>query len=88
MGSPKQELWLAKNIEAINACFCICVGGALDVVSGKAKRAPVVLRKIGLEFLYRLILQPKRFRRQLALPKFALMVLKEKLVSIINNALR
>jgi len=82
MGSPKQELWISRHRHEISPYFCMGIGGALDVVSGKVKRAPKILRKIGLEFLYRLITQPKRFVRQLALPKFVLMVLKERLLTI------
>ncbi|NVL90273.1 MAG: WecB/TagA/CpsF family glycosyltransferase [Desulfobacterales bacterium] len=81
MGSPEQELWIAQHIQEITAFFCMGIGGALDVVSGKVKRAPKVFRKIGTEFLYRLIMQPKRFRRQLVLSVFAVMILKEKLAS-------
>ncbi len=78
MGSPRQELWIAKYRKDIATPFCMGVGGAVDVISGKVKRAPRFFRAIGLEFLYRLIAQPTRFRRQLALPKYTLMVLKAK----------
>mgnify|MGYP005621069647 CR=1 FL=1 len=70
MGSPKQESWIAENSERINAAFCMGVGGTFDVVSGKVKWAPVFFRKTGTEWLYRLLSEPKRWRRQLALPKF------------------
>ena len=54
------------------------ISGTFDLISGKAKRAPKFFRKTGTEFFYRLITNPKRWRRQLVLPKFGLMVLKEK----------
>lgn len=79
LGSPKQELWIAENMDKINACFFMGVGGALDVVSGKTKRAPRFFRKTGTEFLYRLIMKPTRLKRQIALLKFAFIVLKAKL---------
>ena len=66
MGSPKQEQWIAENREAINASFCMGVGGTFDVVSGKVKWAPAICRKTGTEWLYRLLSEPKRWRRQLA----------------------
>lgn len=80
MGSPKQELWISENREAINAAFCMGVGGTFDVVSGKVKWAPPFFRATGTEWLYRLICEPKRWRRQLVLPKFAWEVLKSKFV--------
>ena len=79
MGSPKQEFWIAEHRETITAPFCMGVGGTFDVISGCVKWAPKIFRKTGTEFLYRLITNPKRWRRQLVLPKFVLMVLKEKL---------
>ncbi len=79
MGSPKQEMWMAENRAKINASFCMGVGGTFDVVSGKAKWAPAFFRKTGTEWLYRLLSEPKRWRRQLALPKFLLLLLRYKL---------
>ena len=81
MGSPKQEYWIAKHEDTIKASFFMGIGGTLDVISGHAKWAPKVFRKTGTEFLYRLIIEPKRWRRQLVLPRFALMILKERLFS-------
>jgi len=78
MGSPKQEFWIAEHRETISVLFCMGVGGTFDVISGCVKWAPKIFRKTGTEFLHRLITNPKRLRRQLVLPKFVLMVLKEK----------
>jgi len=80
LGSPEQEFWIAEHRKAINAPLCMGVGGAFDIVSGHARWAPKFFRKTGTEFLYRLLANPKRWKRQLVLPKFALMVLKEKFV--------
>ena len=77
MGSPRQELWLGRHRDAIDAAFCMGVGGALDVISGASRRAPRLFRKTGTEFIFRLISEPKRWRRQLALPLFVLKVLKQ-----------
>lgn len=81
MGSPKQEFWIAKHRQSIDASFCMGVGGTFDVISGKAARAPGVFRKTGTEFLFRLAADPRRFRRQLALPRFMLQVLGKRLFS-------
>jgi N-acetylglucosaminyldiphosphoundecaprenol N-acetyl-beta-D-mannosaminyltransferase len=75
MGSPKQELWIREHMDKLNAKVYQGVGGSFDVFSGYVKRAPAVFRKFGLEWLYRLLSQPSRFKRQLALPKFLIKVL-------------
>ncbi len=80
MGSPRQEQWIARNRGRLNACVCMGIGGTLDVLSGKSKRAPSVFRKTGTEFLHRLLREPWRARRQLVLPVFALMAVREALV--------
>jgi len=80
MGSPRQELWIAEHRDAINAPFCMGVGGTFDVISGRVKRAPRIFRKTGTEFLFRLFTDPRRWKRQLALPLFMVGVLKQKLL--------
>jgi N-acetylglucosaminyldiphosphoundecaprenol N-acetyl-beta-D-mannosaminyltransferase len=86
MGTPRQELWIAEHREVIDAGFCMGVGGSFDVASGQARRAPAVFRKTGTEFLYRLVLQPSRWRRQIVLPLFALQVLKARLTASPRSA--
>lgn len=81
LGSPKQELWIARHRRELNPPFCMGIGGTLDVVSGQAKRALAVFRKTGTEFLFRLMTDPRRWRRQLALPLFAVEVLKQRLAT-------
>ena len=78
-GAPKQEFWINDNLEKIPAKIAIGVGGAFDYISGKTPRAPLFLRSIGFEWLYRLVLQPWRIKRQLALLEFIWLVIKEKL---------
>ena len=70
MGSPKQELWITNNMEKLCPYIYQGVGGSFDVLSGNIKRAPKWMRKIGLEWLYRLIREPKRIFRQIKLFKF------------------
>lgn len=80
-GAPKQELWVARNLHRINVPLVMCVGGTFDFIAGITRRAPNVIRSLGLEWLHRLISEPWRWRRMLALPKFAFKVL---LVSLFN----
>jgi N-acetylglucosaminyldiphosphoundecaprenol N-acetyl-beta-D-mannosaminyltransferase len=79
LGSPKQELWLARHLPASGCGVGIGIGGSFDVYAGNVERAPVLVQRSGLEWLYRLAKEPRRWRRQLALPHFALAVLAEAL---------
>jgi len=81
MGSPRQEFWIAENLPLLKPCLCMGIGGSLDVLSGAVTRAPAVFSKTGTEWLYRLITQPSRIRRQLVLPLYMLDVLKAMLTS-------
>jgi N-acetylglucosaminyldiphosphoundecaprenol N-acetyl-beta-D-mannosaminyltransferase len=76
-GAPKQDLWIAKHGAQTGAPVMMGVGGSLDFIVGAQKRAPKWVRRINLEWLYRLITQPWRWRRQLALPKFVWAVIRE-----------
>lgn len=76
-GFPKQEEWMAAQRGKIPVSVMMGVGGAFDYISGEVARAPFLLRALGLEWLYRLIRQPWRWRRQLALSSFILLVGKE-----------
>ncbi len=63
-GHKKQEFWIDENLDKLNQVkIAMGVGGALDMISEKTKRAPILLRKIGLEWLWRLILEPSRYKR-------------------------
>ncbi|RFU69550.1 glycosyltransferase [Peribacillus saganii] len=75
MGSPKQELWIREHMNKMGVKVFQGVGGSFDVFAGHVKRAPLFFRKLGLEWLYRLLKEPKRLKRQLALPRFLLKVL-------------
>ena len=78
LGSPKQEFWIEENKEKLNVNIFQGVGGSFDVISGTVKRAPAAFRNTGTEWLYRLLSQPSRIQRQMALPKFLLKVLSSK----------
>ena len=77
-GAPMQELWIARNKERLHVPVCVGVGGAFDFISGRAPRAPLVVQRAGLEWLYRLTRQPWRWKRMLALPRFAVLVVLER----------
>jgi N-acetylglucosaminyldiphosphoundecaprenol N-acetyl-beta-D-mannosaminyltransferase len=77
-GAPHQEKWIARNLAQLGVPLAMGVGGAFDFVSGEAKRAPHWVQRMGLEWLHRLIHQPWRWRRMLALPRFVLLVLRER----------
>lgn len=79
LGAPKQEQWIWKHRTEINAKVAMGLGGSLDVLAGEVKRAPDIFIKLGLEWLYRLLKEPKRVIRMMALPHFLLVVLKEKM---------
>lgn len=73
-GAPKQDKWIARNLPRLEVGVAIGVGGAFDFISGKAVRAPRWIRRLGLEWLHRLVREPWRWRRMLALPRFAVRV--------------
>jgi N-acetylglucosaminyldiphosphoundecaprenol N-acetyl-beta-D-mannosaminyltransferase len=75
LGSPRQEKWLWNNRERLPVAVAIGVGGSLDVLSGRRRRAPSWMQKTGLEWLHRLLSEPSRCGRMRALPAFVHMVL-------------
>jgi len=79
LGSPKQEKWIYNNRNNLNVKVAMGLGGCLDVYAGNVKRAPEIYIKLGLEWLYRLIKEPKRLFRMMALPKFMITVILKKI---------
>lgn len=78
LGAPKQEKWIYENKDNLNAKVLMGIGGSLDVFAKEAKRAPQIFIKLNIEWLYRLLKNPSRFKRMLALPKFAFEVIKRR----------
>lgn len=74
MGSPRQELWLGRHRGRLGGLCAITVGGTFDLLAGKTQRAPRWCQKIGLEWLYRAVREPTRWRRLAALPAFSALV--------------
>jgi len=79
-GFPKQELWMAEHVGKVPVKVMMGVGGAFDYLSGEIPRAPAALRVVGLEWLFRLVIQPWRLRRQVALLSFVVLVIRERLI--------
>jgi len=69
-GAPAQDLWIRRNLSRLPAAVAIGVGGAYDFLSGRQRRAPRIMQRTGLEWLYRLYRQPWRWRRMTAIPQF------------------
>jgi N-acetylglucosaminyldiphosphoundecaprenol N-acetyl-beta-D-mannosaminyltransferase len=79
-GMPKQERWIARHLaELPTVRVAIGVGGVLDQLAGVQRVPPAFVHRIGLEWLWRLMNEPSRWRRQRVLPLFALLVLRERL---------
>lgn len=74
-GMPRAEIWAMKH-RSLPVGVTLCVGGTLDVMAGRVRLAPAFWRKIGLEWLYRLITQPWRARRMLDIPRFVWAVVR------------
>ncbi len=76
LGAPRQEYWINRYKEEMNVPLCMGVGGSFDVIAGIKKRAPAIFIKLNLEWFYRLVGEPSRWKRQLALPRYVLAILK------------
>ncbi|MED4204493.1 WecB/TagA/CpsF family glycosyltransferase [Neobacillus mesonae] len=79
LGFPRQEEWIVQNLPHFSKGLFIGVGGSIDVLAGEVKRAPLFWRKLNLEWFYRLVMQPTRWKRMLALPRFLVEVFKIKM---------
>ena len=78
LGAPKQEMLISKLKQEMRNTIFIGVGGSFDVWSGAVRRAPEIYQKLGLEWLYRTIKEPSRFKRIFpALPLFLIRVIME-----------
>ena len=73
-GAPQQDVWIYRNLPKLGDVVAMGVGGAFDFLSGRVKRAPAWMQNAGLEWLYRLMREPWRWRRMLRLPKFVWLV--------------
>ena len=79
MGFPRQEIWISENLDKLHSvCLSMGLGGSLDVWSGKIKRAPLFFRKMSLEWLWRIILEPRRIKFVFQIPVFISKILRQK----------
>ena len=78
-GAPRQEMWVARTRPRLKIPLTMCVGGTFDFIAEVSTRAPVWVQQAGLEWLYRLIHEPRRLRRMARLPRFVMAILREKL---------
>ena len=86
LGSPKQEKWYATHKSRLHHVRVVQgIGGTLDTIAGTVKRAPKIWCNFQLEWLYRLIMEPKRIKRQKVLPVFAAMILISKLKKMVGT---
>jgi N-acetylglucosaminyldiphosphoundecaprenol N-acetyl-beta-D-mannosaminyltransferase len=77
-GHPRQEFWIDRNRHRLKVAVAVGVGGALDFLAGRRRRAPAIMRRAHLEWLWRLMLEPWRARRMAVLPLYALAVLRSR----------
>lgn len=78
LGAGRQEKWLNRHLGELNVPVSLTIGGSLDVISGRKKRAPKWAQSLYIEWLYRLLTEPNRWKRQLALPRFLYLTLIRK----------
>ncbi len=77
-GAPQQDLWIHRHLGRLEVPVAMGVGGSFDFISGRAKRAPGWMQRLGLEWFHRLLHEPWRWRRMLALPKFVWLVIRSR----------
>ena len=70
MSTPKQEKWIASNMQSFEVPVCIGIGAAFDFISGRIPRAPLFFQKTGMEWLYRLYREPRRLWKRYLLGNF------------------
>lgn len=80
-GIPKQEKWIARHLRDLRVPVCMGVGGTFDVFSGRVNRAPEWMQRRGLEWIYRLAKNPKKYAKVATLPWFVLRVLRRQRLS-------
>ncbi len=66
LGAPKQELWITQYANEISVKVALCVGATIDFIAGEKSRAPIWMQKIGLEWLHRMLSEPRRLAKRYA----------------------
>jgi N-acetylglucosaminyldiphosphoundecaprenol N-acetyl-beta-D-mannosaminyltransferase len=78
LGAPRQEIWIARNLSKLQIHAAIGVGGSFDMISGRLARCPSLVGRIGMEWAYRLLLEPTRWRRCVRLLQFLPLALRDR----------
>jgi N-acetylglucosaminyldiphosphoundecaprenol N-acetyl-beta-D-mannosaminyltransferase len=80
LGSPKQEKWIYANYQQLKVPVSVAIGVSFELVAGMVKRAPLWMQNLGLEWLFRLIVEPRRLWKRYVLgnPNFVWLVIKQK----------
>lgn len=84
LGAPRQEEWIHAHRSILNCKIAIGLGGSLDVFAGVGKLAPEWIRKTGFEWLYRLVREPRRWKRMLDLPRFIIAIVRLRLRTLLH----
>ncbi|MGM0420214.1 MAG: WecB/TagA/CpsF family glycosyltransferase [Bacillota bacterium] len=84
MGAPRQELFLFENKDRLQVKVALTIGGSLDIFAGSKKRAPRVMQRLYLEWLFRFMQEPSRWKRILVLPHFLLIILLKAILQRVN----
>jgi len=79
LGAPRQERWLSRSLPELGVRVAMGIGGTMDVWTGRARRAPRTWQTLGLEWCYRLLRDPRRLGRQLAIPHFMALIYAQRL---------
>jgi N-acetylglucosaminyldiphosphoundecaprenol N-acetyl-beta-D-mannosaminyltransferase len=77
MGIPRQEKWIRQRLHTLNVPISVGVGGSLDCHSGRVQRAPKFFQRLSIEWLYRLLTNPSKYKKVAILPRFMLLVLRK-----------
>lgn len=86
MGIPKQEKWIDRHRDALKVPVSIGVGGTFDVLSGRVRRAPLWMQRMGMEWLWRVGHNPRKISKVMLLPRFAWMVLTDQhAIEVVHN---
>jgi N-acetylglucosaminyldiphosphoundecaprenol N-acetyl-beta-D-mannosaminyltransferase len=66
LGAPKQELWIGRHADQLQAKAALCIGATIDFIAGEKSRAPRIMQKLGLEWIHRVATEPKRLAKRYA----------------------
>lgn len=83
LGIPRQEKWIRRHLQELRVPVCIGVGGSFDVISGRVRRAPKWMQRHGLEWVFRLVSNPRKIGKIMTLPRFVAQVLWSQIADVL-----